>query len=151
MYGRGGSGIVLLMKTFAAGCAALVVDGGKNCTSVVHVDDAAKLYLLAAEAGDAAAGQCFNGVSDTTVTFSKLMGEVGALLDIPVQHLTLEEAGAQMGPFLADFIHAACRGSSDKAKRVLGWQPKEMGMLEDLRSGSYVPVAADIKKSAGKA
>ena len=119
--------------------------GGRVCTSVVHVDDAARLFLLAAERAEA--GEVFNGISDTTITFAEMANTIAALLNLPVHTPIVEEASAQVGPFIANFLTSPCRGSSAKAKQVLGWQPREIGLIEDIKTGSYTAVAAELKKA----
>lgn len=53
VYGRGGSGVGLFMGMWSqAGSGMKVGDGAKH-TTVVHVDDAVRLYLLVAEKGKA--------------------------------------------------------------------------------------------------
>jgi nucleoside-diphosphate-sugar epimerase len=151
VYGNAGSGVALLVSMFSDAGAGLIVDGGKNRTSFVHVEDAARMYLLAAEAGDAAGGHRFNCVSDTTVTYAQLVEAVASKLDIETVQVTLEEAGKKIGPFFADFLQAPCRANSDKAKIILGWKPTEATVLDDINSGSYAAVAEGLKKAKAMA
>ena len=53
VYGRGGSGVGLFMGMWKKAEAGIKIDGGKKCTTVVHVDDVVKLYLRVAEKGRA--------------------------------------------------------------------------------------------------
>ncbi|KAI9929529.1 hypothetical protein ASPWEDRAFT_111168 [Aspergillus wentii DTO 134E9] len=143
VYGRGGSGIRLFMGMFKNAGQAFYVDDGAVKTSAVHVDDAAQLYLLAAE--QAKAGDVFNGVSSTTVTIRELSEAMGEILDLPVVSLPYDKTVGQMGEFLARFLSSENRGSGGKAERELGWKPAGMGILEDIKSGSYVAVAEGLK------
>jgi nucleoside-diphosphate-sugar epimerase len=56
------------------------IDDGDFQTSAVHVDDAARMYLLAAEKGDV--GGAFNCTSSTGVTALQLAQAMGSILDL---------------------------------------------------------------------
>ncbi|KAF4895770.1 hypotheticall protein [Colletotrichum fructicola] len=114
VHGRGRSGVAQLMDMGAkAGCIT-VIDGGGNRTTTVHVDDAARLYLLAAEKGK--------------------VGEAR------------EQVEKEFGPMMAFFLSVENRASGVKARKELGWEPKGMGVLEDIRQGSYQAVAKALRK-----
>ncbi|KAL5411529.1 hypothetical protein PMIN04_010212 [Paraphaeosphaeria minitans] len=54
-----------------------------------------------------------------------------------------------MGVFLAVFMTATCRSSNKKAREQLGWSVQaEKGILEEIRSRSYVEVAKEMKTQA---
>ncbi|KAI0880480.1 putative NAD dependent epimerase/dehydratase [Annulohypoxylon maeteangense] len=143
VYGRGGSGIRIFMQLAAAKGELIVVDGGKSVTSTVHVDDAARLYLLAAE--KAPAGSVYNATNATDVTNFQLAEAISEVMNIPLKHHTLAEASEKLGSFFATFLNAPCRASSAKAKRELGWEIKEkVGVLEEIKQGSYVAAAKEI-------
>ncbi|KAI1082916.1 putative NAD dependent epimerase/dehydratase [Whalleya microplaca] len=145
VYGHGGSGLTLLLQMAATSGAALTIDGGALKTSVVHVDDVARLFLLAAEKSPA--GEAYNGIADNTISFADLATEASVLLDVPVQNTTFDQAAVQLGPAFANILTSPCRGSNVKARKVLGWEVKEAGVYEDLRTGSYAAVASRLKKS----
>lgn len=147
VYGRGGSGVRLFMSMMQTNFKETIYigDGGAR-TSTVHVDDAARLYLLAAK--HAQAGDIFNATSSTNVTARQLAEAMGAALKLPAQSITLDEATAKIGPFLAKFLGAENRASSVKAMKTLEWQPREPGILEDIATGSYVVVAEELRQVA---
>ncbi|KAG7009723.1 hypothetical protein G7Y79_00002g008380 [Physcia stellaris] len=147
VYGRGGSGVKLFMGMSLKSGAITYVDGGKNHTTIVHVDDAAKLYLLAAQKGKA--GELFNGSSATDVTVGQIFGAMAEILGMPVRDLAHDDAKAQLGDTLAWFLSAENRASGAKARRDLGWEPKEVGILEDIRQGSYLAVAKGLRQQSG--
>ncbi|KAF4480509.1 Uncharacterized protein CGGC5_v010392 [Colletotrichum fructicola Nara gc5] len=123
VHGRGRSGVAQLMDMGAkAGCIT-VIDGGGNRTTTVHVDDAARLYLLAAEKGK--------------------VGE--ARVRLP-RDITKEQVEKEFGPMMAFFLSVENRASGVKARKELGWEPKGMGVLEDIRQGSYQAVAKALRK-----
>lgn len=165
VYGRGGSGIrlfsayqsfciyanmQLLIHPFSVQMAAknghvLTVDEGKAHTTAVHVDDAARLYLLAAKKAPVG-GTRYNATEPGGVTHRQLAEAIAEVVGVPVKSLTLDEATAQLGLFFARFLSADNRSSSAKARNELGWEIKETaGILEDIKAGSYPAVAQAIK------
>jgi nucleoside-diphosphate-sugar epimerase len=144
VYGRGGSGVKMFMDGAAAAGAATYVDGGETRTTTVHVDDAARLYLLAAERGRD--GEAYNASAETNVTMKELQGAVAEVLGVPTVDLSKENALAKMPPFLVNFLVTENRGSNKKAVSELGWQPTEPGIVEDIVRGSYVEVARRLGK-----
>ena len=138
-YGRGGSGIARFMD-MARGMGGLpTVDGGKNRTSTVHVDDAVRLVLLAVAKGDA--GDVFNASSQTDVTMRELFSAVNSAVGVDDADIAYDDALARFGENIAWFLRAENRASGAKAQKKLGWQPKGVPVLEDIKSGSYVAVA----------
>lgn len=144
VYGRGGSGVKMFMEGAAAAGAAAYVDGGSTRTTTVHVDDAARLYLLVAQKGRA--GEAYNASAETNVTMKELQGAVAETLGVPALDLSKEDALAKMPPFLVNFLVTENRGSNKKAVSELGWQPAEPGIVEDILRGSYVAVAKSLNK-----
>lgn len=138
VYGRGGSGVALLMQMAAKAGESIYVGEGQIRTSSVHVDDAAALYLLAAE--KAKAGDVFNGTSATSVTLREMAEAIGAALAIPVRSVTRDEAETLWG-WMAGFVQYENRASNRKAVEELGWQPTGVDLLTDIRAGSYRELA----------
>jgi nucleoside-diphosphate-sugar epimerase len=144
VYGRGGSYFApLLIQMAAKAGESIYVDNGLLCTSDVHVDDAAVLYLLAAE--KAKAGDVFNGTGSTTVTLRGLAEAIGAALQVRVRSVSREEAEAIWGKFLTAFVQFENRASNRKAVQQLGWQPEGIDLLTDIRSGSYREMAEKLR------
>jgi nucleoside-diphosphate-sugar epimerase len=76
VYGRGGSYFVpMLMQTAAKAGESIYVDDASPRTSGTHMDDPARLYLLAAS--KAKAGEVFNG-NGATVTLRQMKEAIGA-------------------------------------------------------------------------
>lgn len=141
VYGRGGSGVARFMGMFASSGEAFYVDGGVK-TSAVHVDDAAVLFLLAAE--KACAGEIINAVSDR-VTTRELCKAIGSILDLPAKSLSYEDIAARFSPFLARLLSTESQASGIKARVQLGWEPNKPGIIQDIAYGSYLAVAASLK------
>lgn len=148
VYGHGGSGPRMFMLMAAARGEVSIVDEGSVRTSVVHVDDAARLYLLAAK--KAKPGDIFNCTAHTDVTMRELLGAIAEALGIPTRSLTHEESMKQLGRLFTNIQVKGNRASSTKAKEELGWQPKEIGICDDIRSGSYRAVAEEIKQKSAQ-
>ena len=146
VYGRGGSGVKLFMDMAANAGGVTCVDGGKNRTTVVHVDDAAQLYLLAAQKGKA--GEVFNASGATDVTARQLFEAMAAALGVPLWDITFADAEARMGETFAYFLTVENRASGAKAAKELGWRPKGTGILEEISKGSYQAVAEALRNGA---
>ncbi|OTB00226.1 hypothetical protein M426DRAFT_15687 [Hypoxylon sp. CI-4A] len=146
VYGRGGSGIRLFMGFGAQAGSLSYVDDGSVKTTTVHVDDAARAYLLALKKGRA--GEAYNLSYETDVSAKDLYEAMGKALGLPVKALPLADAKAAMGDFLARFISTENRASNAKAKKELGWEPKEKKIVDDIVAGSYVEVAKGLKQPA---
>ncbi|OJJ67367.1 hypothetical protein ASPBRDRAFT_69023 [Aspergillus brasiliensis CBS 101740] len=143
VYGRGGSGVRLFMQMAKQAGKIITVDGGRNRTTTVHVDDAAELYLLACEKG--VQGGVYNASAETGVTVGEILGAVAEIMDVPVEDLGVEEARSVLGDAVAGFLAAENRARGERARRELGWVCKGVGVLEDVRSGSYVEVVEELR------
>lgn len=147
VYGRGGSGVKLFMQGAAQTKKVSYVDDGAKRTTTVHVEDAARLYLLVAE--EAPAGEIYNATSETDVTFRELAEAMGQAMGVPVVSQPYKEVEAKVGEFLANFLCSENRASNAKARRELGWTIEaEKGILHEIVSGSYVQLAEELRKSA---
>ncbi|EAW07074.1 putative NAD dependent epimerase/dehydratase [Aspergillus clavatus NRRL 1] len=145
VYGRGGSGVRLFMTLFASMGEVFYVDEGAAHTSVVHVDDAAQLFLLAAQ--KAQAGDVFNGGSSHAVTTRELATAIAQTADLPLESLPYDEVVSKTGEFMARFLSEENRASGRKAREQMGWEPHGPGILDDILSGSYPAVAQGLKKA----
>lgn len=128
--------------------AVLCVGEGSNFISTVHVDDAARLYLLAAQ--KAPAGSVYNATDATNITYREMAEAISDVLHVPIKSLSPDDAISQLGEFFGRFLAANNRASSAKARRELGWEIQEkQGILEEIRSGSYVAVAKEFLSNLG--
>ncbi|PYI23578.1 oxidoreductase domain-containing protein [Aspergillus violaceofuscus CBS 115571] len=143
VYGRGGSGLGRFMRQAKMTGSLVTVGGGGKCTTTVHVDDAAKLFLLAV--GRGAAGETFNASAETRVTYAQIFGALAEVLGVEVVDFSEAEARERLGEMVARFLSTENRASGEKARRVLGWVPSGPGVLEDIREGSYKVLAEELK------
>lgn len=137
VYGREGSYIGPVARRFKC-CrehgALYTLDptlGG--VVTYVHVDDLADLFILALEKGTP--GNLYFGASDTVITHemaravSRVAGFKGRI-DLLTEAKMIELCGPiAVGDFKSRLI-----ASGEKARRELGWQPKQPGLLEHLAS-----------------
>jgi nucleoside-diphosphate-sugar epimerase len=137
VYGRGGGRgfVAVLIEMASRAREAIYIGDGALRMSAVHVDDAAKLYLLAAQ--KARPGDLFNGASSTTLSQREMMEVIGEMLDIPARSITVEEAEAKWGKFPVMFFNRENRASNHKAIQQLGWRPEEIDLVTDLKRGGY--------------
>ncbi|KAI0514655.1 putative NAD dependent epimerase/dehydratase [Xylaria bambusicola] len=147
VYGRGGSGVKLFMEVFAKVGAVVRIGEGNVQTSVVHVDDAARAYVCALEKACAEPGvisKVYNVTDTSDVSFREFTDAMAATLGLPVRAMDIPEAMEFAGPLAAGFFSGRIRGKGDRARDELGWNPTEVGLVEDIRNGSYVEVAKEI-------
>ncbi|RYP64688.1 hypothetical protein DL771_008645 [Monosporascus sp. 5C6A] len=144
-YGRGGSIIKQYMASARNNGSVNCVDGARNHITACHVDDCAHLMLLVAQKGKA--GEIYNASSSTTTTSRELSEAIAQVLDVPIRHITIDEARSLLGDIGLFFITLENRASGSKARQELGWHPTGVGLLEDIRHGSYLAVAAALKDS----
>lgn len=112
------------------GYAAYVGDGA-NRWSAVHRSDAATLYRLALERGEA--GSAFHGVAEQGVAIRDIATAIGEGLGLPVRSIGPEEAPGYFG-FLAMFAGSDNPASSALTREKLGWNPTGPGLLDDIRA-----------------
>ncbi|KAH7370468.1 putative NAD dependent epimerase/dehydratase [Rhexocercosporidium sp. MPI-PUGE-AT-0058] len=145
VHGRGASGFIpMLMDNAAKSGEAVYIDDGATHTSGVNVDDAAAMYLLAVEKSKP--GDVWNCCETKSVSIKDLAGVVGEVMKVPTKSITREEATERGGHLLALILTLANRPSNKKAMRELGWEPKHLDILEDVRAGSYSVLAEKLLK-----
>jgi len=110
------------------GVSAYVGDGSQRWPAV-HRRDAARLFRLAIE--DVPAGTVLHAVGEEGVRLRDVAELVGARLGVPTESIAPEAAAEHFG-FLAGFLSADMPASSAITRERFGWQPTEIGLLEDL-------------------
>lgn len=110
-----------------------IVGDGSNYWTMVHVDDLAEAYLRAAESGLIA--EDFN-ISDRSRWTVEEMAEAAADAAGYVGEITtlaVEEAAAEMGP-MAEALALNQHVDARKAVRILDWQPKHGGFVDEVET-----------------
>jgi nucleoside-diphosphate-sugar epimerase len=132
VYGHGGGIVGQYFAHAKQNGEAIHIGNGENRWSVVHVDDLARLYLLAAE--KAPAGTLVHGTNDQPVKQREVAEWVAQAAGVPgkVKSITPEQATQSWGPYVEGLLLDQYI-QSPQAKRILGWEPKAPSLAEDLK------------------
>ena len=130
VYGGAGG---LTAPWFAKPGEAAVVGDGRQRWTMVHVDDLADAYVRAAESG--LAGEIFNVTDRSRFTVLELATAAARAAGYKgeIRPLPLAEARKTMGDF-ADALALNQHLDSGKAVRLLGWQPRHGGFLDEVEA-----------------
>ncbi|MBI1257460.1 MAG: NAD-dependent epimerase/dehydratase family protein [Chloroflexi bacterium] len=134
-HGDGDNGFMKSLVGIAhdKGVAGYVGDGS-NRWPAVHRLDSAQLFCLALE--KAPAGTTLHAVADEGVSLRDIAEVFGRHLNVPVASIAPENAGEHFG-WMAGFIGLDSPASSGLTRDLLGWQPAQPGLIEDLEQGHY--------------
>ena len=135
VHGDGDHGFVPALIGIARekGVSAYIGDG-LNRWPAVHRLDAAHLYRLALEKGSV--GAMYHGVAEEGIPMRAIAETIGAGLGVPVRSLTGDEAQAHFD-WMAGFVAIDNPTSSALTRDALGWNPKEFGLLTDIKESGY--------------
>jgi nucleoside-diphosphate-sugar epimerase len=132
VHDRDRHGLVTYLIAIARekGVSAYVGDG-RGRWPAVHRLDAARLYRLALEKGEA--GARYHAIAEEGVTMRDIAEAIGRRLNVPVVAKSPEEAASHFG-WLAYFAGMDAPGSSRLTQERLGWKPTASlpGMIADL-------------------
>lgn len=135
VHGDGDHGFVphLIALAKEKGVSAYV-GSGKNRWPGVHRLDAARLYRLAVEKN--AANARYHAAAEEGVPLREIATIIGKRLNVPVAGLSDEDAAAHFGWF-KHFVSLDAPTSSETTRAQTGWQPREIGLLEDIDHERY--------------
>ncbi|WP_435194185.1 SDR family oxidoreductase [Streptomyces sp. NRRL F-5630] len=123
--GQGGFTGLLTEAARRSGVAGYPGDGAQRWPAV-HALDAAVLFRLALE--KAPAGTAWHAVADEGVAVRDMAEVIGERLGLPVEAVPAESFGTLGEMFVTDQP-----ASSAHTRAGLGWEPRQPGLLEDLR------------------
>ncbi|XKK61113.1 SDR family oxidoreductase [Streptomyces sp. ARC32] len=134
-HGEGDNGFVpaLIGTARGKGVSGYVADGA-NRWSAAHRLDSAHLFRLALE--KAPAGSTLHAVAEEGLPVRDLAEVIGRRLGLPVVSVPAADAGAHFG-WLAGPLAANRAASSVLTRELLGWEPVQVGLVEDLEQGHY--------------
>lgn len=110
------------------------VGRGADRWAAAHVDDVARLYVMALARAEA--GSRYHAVAEEGVAARDIAEVVAAGLGLPAVSLPAEESASHFGWF-AMFAAMDIVASSAQTRQKLGWTPTGPGLLEDLRAMDY--------------
>ena len=130
VYGGTGSLTASWFESARKEGATRIVGDGENRWSLVHRDDLARVYVLAAESG--CRGEVFNATDRSRATVrecaqaaSRAAGQGGRIASTGVA-----EAVKSLGAW-AECLTFDQHVDSGKATRFLGWQPRHAGFVDE--------------------
>ncbi|MET7680445.1 SDR family oxidoreductase [Streptomyces sp. NPDC005423] len=135
VHGDGDHGFLAAIVAIARekGVSGYIGDGA-NRWPAVHRVDAAHLFRLALE--QAPAGSTLHAVADEGVPIRTVAEVIGRHLGLPVASVSPEDAAAHF-TWLAGFLGLDSPTSSAHTRELLGWQPTQQGLVDDLDKGHY--------------
>ncbi|MFF6960655.1 SDR family oxidoreductase [Streptomyces sp. NPDC088197] len=128
VHNEGAGGFAGLLTHIArqSGVSGYPGDGTQRWPAV-HALDAAVLFRLALEGAEA--GTAWHAVADEGDQVRDIAAVIGRRLNLPVESVPAQTYGT-LGPIFA----ADQPSSSAHTRKVLGWEPKHPGLLEDLEN-----------------
>ena len=137
-YGDGGGGIpgLLLGSPRDDDGNLIMLGSGQQHWSTVHVADLADFFRRALE-DDSARGYYVIGdgrnptVAEITEAAAVAAGAPGAVAGSD------EEARARLGDYFAEVLLLDQGTDAARARAEFGWRPSHMGLVDELREGSY--------------
>jgi nucleoside-diphosphate-sugar epimerase len=134
-HGDGDNGFMATLVSIARdkGVSGYIGDGS-NRWPAVHRLDSANQFRLAVET--APAGSTLHAIADEGVPFRDIAEVIGQHLNVPVVSISPENAGAHFS-WLGGFVAIDSPASSALTRELLGWQPTQLGLIDDLDKGHY--------------
>ena len=108
---------------------AAYVGEGISCWPAVHVRDAAKLYVLALDKGPS--GVNLHAVGEAGHPTKSITEFIAKKLNVGTKSLPPPEAMKEYG-MIGHHMSSGQRTSSTSTREWTGWQPKEIGLFEEM-------------------
>lgn len=135
VHGAGDKGFVPVLIGMARekGRSAYIGEGD-NAWPAVHRLDAAVLYRLILERQPEQ--RVYHTVAEEGIAFRRIAEHIAQGTGVPAVSLAADEVEAHFGWF-AHFALMGCEASAGATRSVLGWEPAQPGLLDDLGVGGY--------------
>lgn len=148
VHGHGGGIPALLVDLARQRGIGTTVGNGRARWPMVHVDDLARLFLLALEAPT---GTLVHAVAEPSVPVTALAAAAARAAGVRqlVRHWPTSQAAALLGPAFAEALAIEQTVSGERAKQQFGWEPRELQAVDDLASGSYSSARAMAEAMSG--
>lgn len=131
VFGRRGGLTGLWFKGPSEGKSPLIVGDGRQRWTMIHVDDLAFGYVKAVESGRSSEVFNFTDRSRYTVMEMATAAAGAAGYKGPIETVPLAEAAKTFGLF-AECLTLDQHVDSRKAVRMLGWQPRHSGFVDEV-------------------
>jgi nucleoside-diphosphate-sugar epimerase len=134
-HGHGDNGFMSTIVGIARdkGVSGYIGDGA-NRWPAVHRLDSARLFAMAFD--KAPAGSTLHAVADEGVPVRDIAEVIGRQLNVPVVAISPDDAGTHF-TWLAGFLGIDSPASSALTRELLGWDPVNPGLIDDLEQGHY--------------
>jgi len=134
-HGDGDNGFMAAIVGIARdkGVSGYIGDGTSRWPAV-HRLDSAHLFRLAVE--KAPAGSTLHGVAEEGVQIRDIAEVIGRHLSVPVVAVSPDDAAGHF-TWLAGFLGLDSPASSALTRELMGWQPTQPGLIDDLGKGHY--------------
>ncbi|MBS0652684.1 MAG: NAD-dependent epimerase/dehydratase family protein [Verrucomicrobia bacterium] len=131
VYGGGGSLTAMWFSEAKQSGTITVIDGGSNRWTMVHRDDLAESYVLAAE--KELSGTVINVTDGTHYTVREMVEAAAkaAEIDDSIASLPMAAATARWGG-LAEGLAADQKISNERAIRLLNWHPRHLSFIDEI-------------------
>jgi nucleoside-diphosphate-sugar epimerase len=136
VHGSGGDhGFVATLARVARerGVSAFIGEG-LNRWPAVHRLDAGKLVQLAIDR--ASPGAVLHAVAEEGIPTRDIAGAIGEVLDLPIASVPADRATEHFD-WLGMFLGADAPASSALTRELMGWEPTQAALLEDIAAGHY--------------
>ncbi|GGF11966.1 3-beta hydroxysteroid dehydrogenase [Aliidongia dinghuensis] len=130
VHGDGDHGFIphIVQAARKNGVSPYIGDGANRWTAV-HRLDAAKLFRLALEKGEA--GAKYHGVGEAGIPFQDIASLIATRLNVPAVSIPTSKAAKHFG-MLGGFIGLDNPASNEWTRQTLGWNPEQRGLFADM-------------------